>query len=245
MKWYPVFYREMLLFRKKVLKFGYVFSSLLFPIIYLLAFGFGLGREIRVGDSSYVEFLLPGIVALTSMTNSFNLVSNALSMGRLYFKSFQVIKQSPTPPAAIMIGITLSGIVRGMAAAAVIFIVGFVLFGIFPFTPLPFLGLLLNLVLFSCMGVVVGMLTKDPEDNALYTNFIIMPMAFFSGSFFPVEKLPSLVRGVVTVMPLHYTNILMRSREITGREGAAVVILLACSLALFLYGARRIRNYSE
>lgn len=245
MKWYPVFYREMLLFRKKVLKFGYVFSSLLFPIIYLLAFGFGLGREVRVGDSSYVEFLLPGIVALTSMTNSFNLVSNALSMGRLYFKSFQVIRQSPTPPAAIMIGITLSGIVRGLAAAAVILVVGFALFGIFPFTLLSFLGLLLNLVLFSCMGVVVGMLTKDPEDNALYTNFIIMPMAFFSGSFFPVDRLPSLVRGIVTVMPLHYTNILMRSREITGREGAAVVILLVCSLALFLYGARRIRNYSE
>ncbi|MCC6346349.1 MAG: ABC transporter permease, partial [Nitrospirales bacterium] len=96
-----------------------------------------------------------------------------------------------------------------------------------------------------CMGVVVGMLTKDPEDNALYTNFIIMPMAFFSGSFFPVDRLPSLVRGIVTVMPLHYTNILMRSREITGREGTAVVILLVCSLALFLYGARRIRNYSE
>lgn len=245
MMWYPVFYREMLLFRKKVLRFGYVFSSLLFPMIYLLAFGMGFGRDIRIGDASYMEFLLPGIVAMTSMTNSFNLVSNALSMGRLYFKSFQVIRQSPTPPISIMFGIMLSGIVRGLTAAAVIVIAGSIIFGIMPFSFLSLAGLMLNLVLFSSMGVVVGMRTKDPEDNALYTNFFIMPMAFFSGTFFPIDRLPSMVKGVVMMLPLSYTNILMRSSEIAAKEMAAIAALAALSAAMFLYGARLIKNYSE
>lgn len=243
--WYPVFYREMLLFRKKVLRFGYVFSSLLFPMIYLLAFGMGFGRDIRIGDASYIEFLLPGIVAMTSMTNSFNLVSNALSMGRLYFKSFQVIRQSPTPPISIMFGIMLSGIVRGLTAAAVIVIAGSIIFGIMPFSFLSLAGLMLNLVLFSSMGVVVGMRTKDPEDNALYTNFFIMPMAFFSGTFFPIDRLPSMAKGVVMLLPLSYTNILMRSSETTAKEMAAIAVLAALSAAMFLYGARLIKNYSE
>ncbi len=245
MMWYPVFYREMLLFKKKILKFGYVFSSLLFPMIYLFAFGMGFGREIRIGDASYIEFLLPGIVAMTSMTNSFNLVSNALSMGRLYFKSFQVIRQSPISPMSIMSGIVLSGIVRGFTAAAVIVIVGGVIFGVMPFTLLSLAGLTLNLVLFSSMGVVVGMLTKDPEDNALYTNFFIMPMAFFSGTFFPIDRLPSLAKGIVMLLPLSYTNILMRSKEITATEILSIAALVIFSLAIFLFGARLIRNYSE
>lgn len=245
MKWYPVFYREMVLFRKKIMRFGYVFSSLLFPIIYLLAFGMGLGREIRIGDVSYVEFLLPGIVAMTSMTNSFNLVSSSLSMGRLYFKSFQVIRQSPTPPLSIMAGIVLSGIVRGLAAATVIIIVGAALFDVFPFTAMSLVGLVLNLTLFSSMGVVVGMLTGDPEDNALYTNFFIMPMAFFSGTFFPIDRLPALIKGVVMLLPLSYTNLLLRSSGMAAKEAVSITVLAAFSLAMFLYGARLIRNYSE
>ncbi|HCC68797.1 MAG TPA: ABC transporter [Nitrospiraceae bacterium] len=245
MLWYPVFYREMLLFRKKILRFGYVFSSLLFPIIYLLAFGMWLGREITIGSRSYIEFLLPGIVAMTSMTNSFNLVLTALSMGRLYFKSFQVIKQSPIPPMSIMTGIVISGIVRGFIAAMVIVVVGAVIFGIMPFTHLSLLGLALNLLLFSSMGVVVGMLTKDPEDNAVYNNFFIMPMAFFSGTFFPIDRLPPIAKEIVTLLPLSYTNTLMRSQGIATAEIVSIAVLFLFSLVLFLYGARLIKNYSE
>lgn len=107
--WYPIFYREMLLFKKKVMKLGYVFSSMFFPLLYLLAFGLGLGQRVTIGNISYIEFLLPGITAMTSMTNSFNLVSNFISMGRLYFKNFQIIVLSPISYLNIMPLRLLSG----------------------------------------------------------------------------------------------------------------------------------------
>lgn len=245
MKWYPIFYREMLLFRKKLGKFGYVFSSVLFPMLYLLAFGLGLGRRVDIGGGDYIEFLLPGIIAMTSMLNSYNLVSNSLSMGRLYFKNFQVIVQSPVPYFSIMTGIVLSGMVRGLVAAIVIILAGFFIFNIFSLTKILLLGLLLNVTLFSCMGVVVGMIVKDTEDNAIYTNFVIMPMAFFSGTFFPIDNLPTAMKTIIMFLPLSYTNILMRSNEFDSQAILSIIILLAFCVVLFLYGARRIRNYSE
>jgi ABC-type multidrug transport system permease subunit len=245
MKWYPVFYKEMLLFKKKLFKFGYVFSSVLFPMLYLLAFGLGLGRKVDIGGVDYIEFLLPGVIAMTSMLNSYNLVSNSLSMGRLYFKNFQVIVQSPTPHFSIMIGIVLSGMVKGLIASIVIILAGIFIFGIFPLAPISFLGLMLNVILFSSMGVVVGMLIKDPEDNAIYTNFFIMPMAFFSGTFFPIDGLPTVVKNIIMLLPLSYTNILMRSRELDSMASFSIIVLLVFSIALFLYGARLIKNYSE
>lgn len=245
MNWYPVFYREMLLFKQKLLKFGYVFSSVMFPMIYLLAFGLGLGRRVNIDGGNYIEFLLPGIIAMTSMLNSYNLVSNSLSMGRLYFKSFQVIVQSPVSSASIMVGIVLSGMVRGLTAAIVIMLAGFVIFGIFPLSLFSALGLFLNVIFFSCMGVVVGMLIKSTEDNAIYTNFFIMPMAFFSGTFFPIDGLPPIVKGVIMFLPLSYTNILMRSESVNSQVILSILVLTVFSIAMFWYGARLIRNYSE
>jgi ABC-type multidrug transport system permease subunit len=243
--WYPIFYREMLLFRKKVMKLGYVFSSMFFPLLYLLAFGLGLGQRVNIGGASYIEFLLPGVVAMTSMTNSFNLVSNFISMGRLYFKSFQVIVMSPVSHMSIMIGIVLSGVMRGMLAASMIILAGVVIFHIFPFSFLAIAGLLINTLLFSCLGVIVGMLTKDPEDNAIYTNFFIMPMAFFSGTFFPIDNLPVLLKSTVMLLPLSHTNILIRSSELNAMTILSMTILLVFIVAAFFQGAKLIKNYEE
>ncbi len=243
--WYPIFYREMLLFRRKAMKFGYVFSSLFFPFLYLLDFGLGLGQRVQIGGGSYIEFLLPGVAAMTSMTNSFNLVSNFISMGRLYYKSFQVIAMSPASHLSIMLGIVLSGMIRGMLAASMIILAGVIVFHALPFSFLSIAGLLINALLFSCLGVVVGMLTKDPEDNAIYTNFFIMPMVFFSGTFFPIDDLPPLLRYALMSLPLSHTNILMRSGEIDIKTVISASVLMIFIAIAFIKGALLIKNYEE
>ena len=88
--WYPIFLREMLLFRRKLLKLGYLFSAMISPVIYLIAFGFGLGKSVQISGTGYLAFLIPGLVAMSSMNNSYTWVSSALNLNRLYFKTFQV-----------------------------------------------------------------------------------------------------------------------------------------------------------
>ena len=134
--WYPVFLREMLLFRRKLLKVGYVFSAMVTPIIYLLVFGYGLGRSVRLNGGDYLSFLIPGLVAMSSMNNSYSWVASALNLNRLYFKTFQVLVQAPIPSSAIMLGEVLAGMVKGLFASLLIILVGFISPAHFHLSPL-------------------------------------------------------------------------------------------------------------
>ncbi|MFQ3573701.1 MAG: ABC transporter, partial [Thermodesulfovibrionales bacterium] len=117
MNWYPIFYRDMILFRRKLFKFGYLFSALVVPVIYLITFGLGLGRSVQIQGTDYITFLIPGLIAMSSMNNSYTWVASALNLNRIYFKTFQVLVQAPITPCSIMIGKVFSGIVKGLFAS--------------------------------------------------------------------------------------------------------------------------------
>jgi len=68
--------------------------------------------------------------------------------------------------------------------------------------------------MFASLGVITGMITKSHEDTATYSNFFIMPMAFFSGTFFQFDRIPAFFKPIIYIMPLTYTNILIRKQHI-------------------------------
>jgi ABC-2 type transport system permease protein len=243
--WYPIFLREMLLFRRKLLKLGYLFSAMISPVIYLIAFGFGLGKSVQISGAGYLSFLIPGLVAMSSMNNSYTWVSSALNLNRLYFKTFQVFIQSPITPSSIMIGEVMAGMVKGLFASSLIIIVGFASSSDFSINMLFVAALILNCFLFASLGVITGMRTKSHEDTATYTNFFIMPMAFFSGTFFPVDKMPVLIKTVIYMMPLTHTNILIRKPQLDPDGLISLGVLILYAAAFFIYGSRLIKNYSE
>jgi ABC-2 type transport system permease protein len=243
--WYPVFLREMLLFRRKFLRLGYLFSSMIVPILYLVAFGFGLGGSVRIAGTDYLTFLIPGLVAMSSMNNSYTWVSNALNLNRLYFKTFQIFVQAPIGPSAVMAGEVLAGMVKGIFASLLIVLVGFLSSPFFHITWLFALALVLNCFLFANLGVVIGMRAKTHEDSATYSNFLIMPMAFFSGTFFPVDRMPYLVKAVIYILPLTHTNILIRKTSMDMEAWIAFALMAAYAAVFFLYGSKLIREYNE
>jgi ABC-type multidrug transport system permease subunit len=243
--WYPIFLREMLMFKRKLLKMGYLFSAMIVPVIYLATFGLGLGRSVNIGSTDYVNYLIPGLVAMSSMTNSYTWVATALNLNRIYFKTFQVFVQSPVSSCSIMIGQVLAGMVKGLFASLLILIVGFITSGALPISPLFFVTLLLNCFLFASLGVITGMKTRTHEDTSTYNNFFIMPMAFFSGTFFPIDRMPELLQILVYVFPLTHTNILMRKTMMDIGAMVSLSVLIVFATLFFIYGSRLIKNYSE
>ncbi|WP_028895531.1 ABC transporter permease [Syntrophorhabdus aromaticivorans] len=244
-EWYPIYLREMLLFRRKLFKLGYLFSAMVVPIIYLVAFGLGLGKSVQTGHGNYLDFLIPGLVAMSSMSNSYTWVANALNLNRLYFKTFQLFVQAPISPFSIMIGEVCAGVTKGLFASVLIIFVGFTISPRFTITPLFIMVLLLNCFLFACLGIVTGMITTSHEDTSTYANFFILPMAFFSGTFFPVDKIPPVIRWIIDVMPLTHTNILMRKTCLDGEGAVSLAVLLVYAVVFFMYGSHTIRRYSE
>ncbi len=244
-EWYPIYLREMLLFRRKLFRLGYLLSAMVVPVIYLVAFGLGLGRSVQTGRGTYLDFLIPGLVAMSCMTNSYSWVANALNLNRLYTKNFQLFVQAPIAPSSIMIGEVLAGVTKGLFASVLIMIVGFAVSWRIAITPAYIVALLVSSFLFASLGVITGMVTKSHEDTATYANFFILPMGFFSGTFFPVDRMPTIIKCVIYIMPLTYTNILIRKALFDREAFLSLLALLFYAVVFFVYGSRVIKRYSE
>ncbi len=237
---YAVFYREILLYKKKVMRLGFVFYSISTPILYLMAFGLGLGSRISIPD--YGAFLVQGIACMSSMTNSFNMVSISVSMGRLQSGAFQTVMTSPVSAASVMRGLVLSGIIRSMVSVISIMLAGALIFHTLPFDMMALMALVLNAAFFSCAGVMFGLVINDMEHHAVLTNFIIMPMSFFSGTFYPLNFLPDWLRGIVYLMPLSHTTTIVRH----GSEALlSWILLIILTLVCFYAGSKMLEKYGE
>lgn len=245
MNWFPIFYREILLFRRRLLRLGYVVSALVSPLLYLVAFGLGLGKRVSIAGGTYLEYLLPGLIAMTSMTNSYSWIATSMTVGRLHFRTFQVYIQSPVTATDIVVGQILAGMVRGLFAAAILMVLGLFLAGGLPFNPIFLLALLLNCLVFAAFGVIVGMKSRSHEDTATFTNFFIMPMAFFCGTFFPVEEMPWLLRDLIKVLPLTHANHVLRFPSWNAATLSSLALLGGYGVLCLALAIVIIRRYSE
>jgi len=244
-EWFPIFLREMLLFRRRLLRLGYLFSAMVVPIIYLVAFGLGLGTRVQMAGTDYLSYLIPGLVAMSAMNNSYTWVASNMNLNRVYFKTFQVFVQAPIHSSSIMVGEVLAGMVKGLFASALIIVVGLLTSSRFSLSALFAVTLLLTCFLFASLGVITGMLAKSHEDTATYSNFFIMPMAFFSGTFFPVHEMPAVIKEIIYILPLTHANIVIR-KEVLDTEGfLSFLILVGYAICFFIYGSWLIKKYSE
>ena len=172
MGWYAVYRREMLILWKKIGRMGYVFSSIIFPFIYLFSFGLGLGGRVNV-DGGYLPFLAKGIMGVTVMLNAFQQTAGSVSIGRLYFHNFRSVVLSPIAAWEVVLGLVLAGVVRGIIFGSMVFAIAWGAFDVGGLNFLAVAGLLLGSCCFAALGVAVGMLVNNPDDVSMINNFLL------------------------------------------------------------------------
>ena len=89
-------------------------AAMIAPLLYILVFG--LGIQTMSHGQSYLNFLIPGVVALTTMNGSFNAIAQNLNVQRLYEKAFDQVIISPTPLWQFIAGQIIGGSLRGLYA---------------------------------------------------------------------------------------------------------------------------------
>lgn len=230
-------------------------SGLISPLIYILAFGLGLGSSLdavakpAAGDN-YLQFILPGMVALSSMVISFGGTTFSICGDRLFSKTFEEMLLLPIHPLALHLGKMMAGVVRGMLTAGSVILVAILFTGkVWSFlNPLFLLLLVLNSAVFAGLGVLVGLNVKSLESVGLYNNFLIIPMSFLGGTFFSPETLPPLLKGIVYLLPLTYTTIGLRAAAylpLSQFPWYAIPILLAVAAVLSFLGARQFASQQD
>ena len=161
---WTVFWRDWTVLKHRMTAF--ILSRMVAPMLYLVAFGWGLGRNIQpTGDGSYIDFLVPGILALNSMNISFNSVT-PVHAERVYHKSIEEYIIAPIRPFAYVVGKVLAAVLRGMISSAIIIVLAYAFGAHFTITPIFILVLMLNCAVFA--GIVETLhragLDADPEE---------------------------------------------------------------------------------
>jgi Nod factor-specific ABC transporter NodJ protein len=172
------------------------------PVLYLIAFGWGIGDAVSIDGISYTAFVIPGIVALNTMTTSYNWVANDINLSRIYAKTFEAEMVAPIKMIDYTFSRIITSALRGVYSAALILLVALVFKIRLPLDWYFWLVLVLNCLVFSAIGFIVGLLVDSHADMARISNFVITPMSFLCGTFFPLERFPTVLRLIFEVLPL-------------------------------------------
>lgn len=199
-------------------------AAMVAPLMYLIVFG--LGIQTTSHGEPYLNFLIPGIVSLTTMTASYNAIAQNLNVQRLYERAFDQVMISPTPLWQFIVGQILGGSLRGLYAGVLILILTFPIKTGLIFNGLSFIILLLNGAVFAAVGVVVSFVAKNHTDAPRFSNYIIMPMSYLCNTFFSADSMPAGLRQVIYALPLSQTSGMIRSIASGGSPGISGFIVL-------------------
>ena len=183
-----------------------IIGSLGQPILFLVAFGFGLGPIFaKAGGGNYINFLAPGIIAMGIM---FSAMFAGIDV--IWDRQFGFLKETlvaPVSRTSIVIGRTLGGATIALFQGLVVFIISlFIGFKPVSFIHLPLILLVMILIaiLFTALGTAIAVRMRDMQAFPLIMNFLMMPLFFLSGSLFPTDGLPSGLAIVIKYNPLSY-----------------------------------------
>ncbi len=191
--------------------------SILEPILYLVAFGFGLGGFIpEIAGQPYINFIAPALVAISLMNGSFFECTYGSFVRMYYQKTFDAIVATPVSVEEVVAGELLWGATRSTINAVIVLTV-VAISGIFVSQPLITNPLFLLLPLLAFFGGLMfsalAMCFTAIAPNIDFFNYpfflFTTPMLFLSGTFFPLSSLPDVAQGLaLAILPLsHIVNL--------------------------------------
>ncbi len=228
-----VLYRDLHVYRKRARK--QVLAASVSPLLFLVAFGWGLGDRV-VSGMPYITFLLPGLITMASMNQSYG-IAQEINITRFYFHIYDEYLIAPVRSLELALGEVLYGIFRGLISTALIFLYA-LLFKVKLLVSAAFFpALVLHTFLFASLGTMMAMVVRDHGSQATVNTFVITPMIFLCGTFFPVDKLPYVFKVLVYLLPLTYSTKVIRA-SLTGQAVNPLYILIMLAYAgVFFVGA--------
>jgi ABC-2 type transport system permease protein len=204
-----IWYREWKVFLREKSR---IVASIVSPILWLLVFGGGLGRNVTIPGMGYQAFIFPGILAQAVLFSSV-----FFGVYIVWDRKIDFLKEvlvAPMSRTAVFIGKVVGGATDSIVQSIILLLLGAVLgaAGMIP-------GLQPRVLTFSAalpilaittaslvsVGLIIGALMESPEGFQLVSSFLLFPTFFLSGALFPLDRLPSWLRPLVLMDPLTYS----------------------------------------
>jgi ABC-2 type transport system permease protein len=217
------------------------------PALWLLVFGevFARMRVVPTGDTPYLDFMAPGILAQSVL-----FISIFYGIAIIWERDLGILHKflvSPTPRGALVLGKALAAGVRSLSQAIIVFVLAVVLGVKINWSPVALAGVvvvvILGAALFSTLSLIIACLVKTRERFMGIGQVITMPMFFASNAIYPIVLMPAWLAAIARVNPLTYEVDALRALML--RNGVSVYglgvdlsVLLAFTTVLVIVGAR-------
>ncbi len=227
-----VWLRNFLFFRKTFLVS--LFWTVLEPLMYLAAIGFGLGQFVeQIEGLTFIDFYYPGLLASTAMMISYFEATYPNYTKLTHQKTYAIMLMTPLTEKNILLGEILWAASKGFLAVCGVVAVS-LFFGLFKYQILFTLPVLFVLcTVFAAFGMVMISLAKNYDSFIFSTSGIIIPMSLISGTYFSVQNLPIFLKGLAYLLPLtHAVNL---TRDIIYKSLSLQSALSFLVLLLYMY----------
>jgi ABC-2 type transport system permease protein len=185
-------------------------------------------------DISYIDFFIPGILAMSLMNSGVIGLSTAFVIYRER-GILRRIKVTPFPITSFVLARVLSQVLVAIGQSLILIALGWALFGlVIRGNPLLILGvIILGSLAFLAIGFAISGFARNAETAASYANLITFPMLFLSGVFFPIDSAPSWLQPITKVLPLSYLVHGLRETMTRGRGIDAIWVDIVVLIATF------------
>jgi ABC-2 type transport system permease protein len=177
--------------------------------LYFVIFGKLIGDRIDLGNGfSYMEFIVPGLIMMAVITNSYSNVSSSFFSAK-FQRNVEEILVAPVPTWVVIMGFVGGGVARASIIGVVVVIVSMFFVDIkVAHYDVIIVTILLTSVLFSTAGLINGIYAKSFDDISIIPTFVLTPLTYLGGVFYSASMLEKVFnefwQGVILINPIYH-----------------------------------------
>ncbi len=197
--------------RKDVVRMLHLWTQTFLPSIitsalYFLIFGAFLGTRIgKIDGVSYIMFVVPGLVMLAVIMNSFMNTAFTMFSAKFFDRNIEEILVSPTPSWIIIIGFISGGVIRGVVTGFLVLLVALFFTHLTIYSlAIIMLFLVLSSLVFALAGLVNGVYAKSIDGINIVPTFVLTPLVYLGGVFYSANSLPGFWGTLTKFDPIFY-----------------------------------------
>ena len=198
------------LITKEVNRFARIWVQTMVPpaitmTLYFVIFGSLIGSRIgEMGGFSYMEYIVPGLIMMSVITNSYSNVASSFFSAK-FQHNIEELLVAPVPNYIIIAGFVGGGVLRGLGVGVIVSVVSLLFvdlqiahFGVIAAT------VLMTSVVFSLGGLINAIFAKTFDDISIIPTFVLTPLTYLGGVFYSLSLLPEFWQGVSKLNPIVY-----------------------------------------
>ena len=173
--------------------------------LYFMIFGGLIGSRIGdMGGYTYMEFIVPGLVMMSVIQNSYANISSSF-FGAKFGRHVEELLVSPMPNWVILAGYVAGAVLRGLLVGAIVLLIAMLFTKVrIPHPLVTFTTVLLGATIFALAGFVNAVYAKKFDDVAIVPTFILTPLTYLGGVFYSVKLLPDWAEAATHANPIFY-----------------------------------------